>query len=191
MLFGNHISRDSYDIDWKKVKPQVAQEVDITEQHHLEVNGVTSYLNKNKTHELEVFQDFYRYMQPKMESFIFNDLEYPKGKVYIQNAWLSKYTYEGYVKEHTHDESVAVSCLYLEHYENSGHIKFKKPFYDFKKHAISALHPLPKDTSWFYKEIEVKQNDVLMFDSFLLHKSQPNLSEKERWTLTTNYGVKI
>ena len=53
------------------------------------LKGVVAYLNKNKTHELEVFQDFYRYMQPKMESFIFNDLD---GKIacYFSSSPITK-----------------------------------------------------------------------------------------------------
>lgn len=186
-IFKNHIIKSKFKLDWSSIKPIAEEQVNISNQHYLEVNGVTSFEQIDPpTHHIKELYDFYEYTKPIYNDFVFNKLKYPKDKeLEIQNAWFSKYTEGGYVKEHDHRYSVAVMCLYIELPKNGGNIEFKDPHYLNKKKYITN-----DDDSWLWNEVEVNESDLLLFDATLLHKSQPNLSNMERWTLTTNIGFK-
>lgn len=184
-LFTKSAVKLSYNLDWDTIKPIAEKLVDIPQQHHLEENGVTSFENyEYPTHKLEELTEYYDYLKPHLEKYIFEDLKYPKEyDIEIQNAWFSRYNENGYVRQHSHTDSVAVACLYIELPENGGNIEFKNPYYSHRKNYIRT------NDNWLWEEVEVKETDVLIFDSAIWHRSQPNLSNKERWTLTTNIGL--
>ena len=175
-----------YNLPWEALKPIAESLVSFSKQHHLEENGWTSYENSNPaTHTLSELKDYYSFLLPYLEDYIFNTLNYPTNyQVVIQNAWFSKYINNGYVRQHSHSDSVAVACLYIELPENGGNIEFKNPYYSHRKNYIQD------SDSWLWQEVKVKESDLLIFDAAIWHQSQPNQSNKDRWTLTTNIGLK-
>ena len=184
-LYNDSAVKLSYNLDWNIIKPIAENSVNITNQHHLEENGVTSFQNnKFPTHKLKELTAYYDFLKPHLEKFIFKNLKYPEVyDIEIQNAWFSKYSKHGYVRQHSHTDSVAVACLYIELPKHGGNIEFKDPYYSIKKNYIVG------NDDWLWKEVNVNQGDVLIFDASLWHRSQPNLADNHRWTLTTNIGL--
>jgi hypothetical protein len=185
-LFDIAYSKTNFNLDWDNIKPIAEESVSIDKQHHLEEQGVTSFENTDiPTEDLTELDSYYNFVMPEVSSFVFDTLGYSREyKLVKQNAWFSKYLDKGFVRQHSHEESVAVACLYIELPSNAGNIEFKHPYYNHRKDYIVS------DDSWLWKEVKVKQNDVIIFDSAIWHRSQPNLSGKQRWTLTTNFGLK-
>jgi len=181
-LFKNSAVKSQYKLDWTTIKPIAEKLVSHPHQHHLEENGVTSFENQIlPTHQLPELKNYYNFIKPICKKFVFDYLKYPNEyELEIQNAWFSRYGKDGYVRQHSHNDSVVVACLYIELPKNGGNIEFKNPYYSHRKKYLKT------NDSWLWEEVKVKQEDVLIFDSAIWHRSQPNLTDSERWTLTTN-----
>lgn len=181
--YNTFIYKTNYTLNWHLIKPIAESLVNIDNQHYLEVNGITSFKNKIPIHSIPELKSYYDFIQP-IYTKVITEWGYPKDReYYIQNGWFSKYEKGGYVDLHEHDESIAVVCLYIKLPKNGGNIEFLDPYYKIKKEYII-------DESFLYNEIEVSENDVLIFGGNELHRSKPNLSNEERWTLTINIGIK-
>ena len=173
-IFNNIALKFSYNINWKAIKPIAIESITHKgPQHNLEVNGLTSYANEIETSELECLKPLFNFLKPIYLDYCYNTLKVKKieEEIQIQNAWFSKYTNKGYVSNHRHINSICVACLYVKKAKNAGDIEF---FNETNEKQI----------------IELKENEVLLFPGNIFHKSQPNLSNKDRWTLTMNIGYK-
>jgi hypothetical protein len=49
--------------------------------------------------------------------------------------------------------------------------------------------PISNENIW--STLPTKTNDVLVFPSWLQHRTQPNISNEDRWVLTTNFSHKF
>lgn len=173
-----------YNFEWEIIKPIAEQLVSIEKQDTLEVNADTSYFKTN-THLLPELQSYYSFIKPFYTDYIFEHLKYPKTKeLEIQGSWFSNYHQNGFIHEHNHPESVAVAVIYIEKTDKMGNLLFKDPYYKNKMKYIRG------NDDWLWKEVQVKSNDVIIFDANMWHKSQPNLTDGNRWILTTNIGFK-
>lgn len=178
------IYKTSYTIDWELIEPIAEKAVNIQRQHPLEYNGLTSFENQSPTVLIPELKPFYDFILPMCTNILIKEWGYSSGATYfLQNAWFSKYINGGYVDLHEHSGSVAVICLYIKMPKFGGNIEFLDPYYELKK-------PYVIDEKFLYNEIEVCENDVLIFGGREFHRSQPNLSNDVRWTLTTNVGIK-
>lgn len=184
-IFDKSVIKTEYQLDWNILKPIAEKLVSIQEQDTLEVNTNTSYFKQKETYLLPELQPYYDFIKPLYTEYIFDILNYPKIRdLEIQGSWFSNYHNNGYIKEHNHPESVAVAVIYIEKTNDMGNLLFKDPYYKYKMKYIRG------NDDWLWKEVKVKSNDVIIFDANMWHKSQPNLTNSDRWILTTNIGFK-
>jgi hypothetical protein len=183
-LFNSKVLKLEYDFEWDDIKPIAKKLVSIENQDTLEINADTSYFKSN-THLLPELQPYYNFIKPFYTEYIFHYLNYPKTRdVEIQGSWFSNYHNQGFIQEHNHPESVAVAVIYIEKTDKMGNLLFKDPYYKNKMKYIRG------NDDWLWNEVDVKSNDVIIFDANMWHKSQPNLTDDDRWILTTNIGFK-
>ena len=155
-----------YNLDWRGVKPLAEKLVNIPTQDMLEVNASTSYLNPlQKLNKLPELKEYFDFITNKVQDFVGKD-----KTIMIERAWFSKYDKDGHIVPHTHPSSTAVACLYIEFPSNAGNLEFK--VFDM------------------WQELKISQGDLVIFPAHMMHRSQPNKSGKERWTLTTNFTKK-
>ena len=164
-----------YQLDWAKVKP-IAEECvsHNNEQHVLDNNGLTSYMDDKPTHKLAELQPFFEFIEPIYKNYIQEHLSMNIDNIVVQNAWFTKYWNQGWINLHDHPTSIVVACLYIEKPENSGHIQFTD---------VNHYHDKQP-----WHEVKTYTDDVLLFDAKMPHKSKTNLTDNERWTLTVNIG---
>lgn len=155
----------NYQLDWENIKPRAEELVSISAQNSLERNANTSYLNPiKKLNNLPELKEYYNFLLPQVTDFV------GSNNILIERAWFTKYMDLGHIIAHTHPTSTAVACLYIEFPTNAGNLEFEI------------------DGNW--KEISIKQGDLVIFPGHVKHRSQPNKSNKERWTLTSNFVVR-
>jgi len=94
-----------------------------------------------------------------------------KAKLQITRLWFQQYNKSNYHKWHSHADCNYSNVFYL---ENDADIRTE--FYDY----------VSKKTY----DIEVKEGDLLVFPSYLIHKSKPNNSDKRKTVIAFNINIK-
>lgn len=134
------------------------------DKHSLVENGGSTYNYKFGSEKIKNLKN------------IINNFKKLAGKNYnVLDFWSNIYKKNGYVKKHNH-------------YDPNGDLKDTKQLsgiYYFKK---------PEDSGELIiedKNIPVKENDFILFDSKYNHYTQPNKSEKEKIIFSINLGHKV
>jgi len=93
----------------------------------------------------------------------------------ITNLWAQQYLDTQHMPPHTHEPSGFSAVLYAE-FDNKEHeaTKFWAPF----KNTIDAMD--------YRFDPKVKEGDILVFPSYLLHYATPNTSDKRRTIFSFN-----
>jgi uncharacterized protein (TIGR02466 family) len=176
--------KSKYFIDWKTIKPKIEKLIE--ENKHtdtLEINTDSQWVSSSQN--FKFLDAFYEHLKPLYLEYAHNTLGYPDNlDIEILHSWFNKYKEDGRIKTHNHTGAIISSVLYIEFPPNAGNLLFKDPYYDFK-----LCYSKNGDDSWLWKEVEIEEGDLLLFDAAIWHKTQPNKSNKERWVLGTNIGI--
>lgn len=183
--FNNSIYKTQFNFNWKQLKPIFEKLVDVKEQDYLEGgNAVTSYKNNISPLMVSELKEFYDYITPIYKDVLINKWKLPENNEYkISDGWVSKYGYGGYIKPHLHTGIVAVICSYVRLPKKASNIMFKDPYYDTKSITIT------ENDKWLWKELDCKTNDVLIFHGGCIHKTEPNMTNEDRWVITNNIFI--
>lgn len=101
-----------------------------------------------------------------------NEVGYNKGKIpYVKNQWFTYYPTNGYFDYHRHNGVLVTAVLYVKKEHNGGNLQLRD---NLRNGIIEEI------------EIPVDQGDLLIFPGYLDHKSQPNLSNFLRSTISTD-----
>jgi len=107
----------------------------------------------------------------------------------LMNSWVNIHKKDDWAQEHEHSNSYISGIVYLDVFENSGNLIFKKennwtnifpkvPLIDFEEYnEINS-------TTWTYVP---KNGDIYLFPSFLKHRVEKNLNKKNRYSLAFNF----
>lgn len=176
--------RSKFYLDWKTIKPVVENLIEKGKHKDtLEINTDSQWISPSQN--FKYLDSFYSYLKPLYLDYAHNKLGYSKTlDIEILHSWFNKYKENGSIREHNHEGAIISSVLYIEFPKNAGNLLLQDPYYDFKlKYSTKG------NDDWLWKEVEVEQGDLLLFDAAIWHKSQPNKSNKERWILGTNIGI--
>ena len=88
---------------------------------------------------------------------------------------------------HLHPQSVISGTIYLATPKNSGNLKFEDPRLS-KFMAAPARKTHAKLTNQTFVEIEPHAGYVVLFESWLRHQVEPNLTQKDRVSISFNYS---
>jgi|TARA_X000001382_G_scaffold35218_1_gene23206 uncharacterized protein (TIGR02466 family) len=109
-----------------------------------------------------------------------------KSNLKMNSFWININRFKDYNQYHTHPGSLFSGVYYIKSLSNSGNIEFKHPasksiesYWDEK---ISNTNPL-NSCVW---EIEPVENRLLIFPSWLEHQVLPNVTQKDRISLSFN-----
>jgi len=105
-------------------------------------------------------------------------------KFFITNSWCVKHEKNDVAELHNHDNSIISGVYYFQTPKNSGDIIF---------HRSTSLNSLftktltiPTNINFNEHKMKVEEGTLLLFPSHLLHKTEPNLSNKNRYCLAFN-----
>ena len=105
-----------------------------------------------------------------------NEVGYYKGKEpYVKNQWFTYYPTNAYFDFHRHNGVMVTAVLYVRKDENGGNLLI----HNNMKNGVIEKCVIP-----------VEQGDLLIFPGYLDHKSEPNLSDKIRITISTDIDFK-
>jgi uncharacterized protein (TIGR02466 family) len=179
------IWKDNYTFDWNKLESKVMNLINESDTSSLlEVGGKTTvglnYFEDKRPHKWEEFQDYFEWLQPRVENIWSRWGLIPQRK-FITGSWFNLHNKGDYTKEHHHHSTHIVVSTYLQCPENSGCIQFKNP-YEMQK--LSEPVATPDEGLW--TDCEIKTNDVLIFPGWIRHRTLPSCSNYPRIVFTMN-----
>lgn len=179
-----YIYKLHFEFDWDVLKPICDQLINSEHaKSALITNGESSHFNKVQPHRIEQFKPFYTWLSPLVKDIFTEKSAYSKEMMqyYINNSWVNVHHTGGKTNVHNHTNTFMVATAYLHLPENGGFFECKDPLEYNKGFYYSD------NNDWLWKEIPTISGDVLIFPSWLKHKTQINQSLEDRWVLTTNF----
>ena len=175
-LLDTPIEKLEYELDWNLLKSKL-----LNSQVHSPKTDVFANTDifwhidnyKVVNSQYTELDSYYEFVLPKVKEYALNHLKQPVNyNIKVKDSWVSRYNQDGFIKEHHHNEdTLVVGCYYLEKNENETNTEFRNN----------------KQTDpW--KEVYSKSFDIILFPFDMMHRSQKNNSNNERWLLTTNFS---
>ena len=185
-VYENNFSVDKKWCDYVKSIPYErtpAQNGDISTDRNL--------LNKNNLNSLKEKINFHvdLYTKKYLNVKGFNVRPDLKDNVifYLQESWCVKHKPHDYSHTHYHKGSLISGVYYIDVPKNSGDLVFQKTG-SYVNIFPSAINIECNDDD--VKVINVKEGDIYLFPSHLMHKVNKNLSNNDRYCLSFDYFVK-
>ena len=147
--------------------------------HALAVNGRSSHggydpLTDPKSRPLlEIFQRCVQDYSAKVASW----------PTVISGGWYNVLPPGGYTERHRHESSVISGAFYLKLPENSGNLYFVSPLQQYR---MCEMHVKPNYYQNSAAEMNLQENWLYIFPSWLEHGSKPNESDEDRITVSFN-----
>lgn len=126
-------------------------------------------------------------MYPHVKEY-WNSLGYRKdAELGIIASWANSHLQNDYTGVHSHcggaEQSHISSVFYFKKPKSSGNIEFVDPL-EYIKQMTPIHHYSEHDV---YKEVEAEQFDLLLFPSWLRHRTQRNATDEERVAISINF----
>ena len=185
--FDPYLFKLHFDFDWQKLKPICENLINGSEFKDATQlkDGKTSQYNNIKPHQMSEFAPFYSWLMSSIPSIANvsvgqqNNNAIEDNDYYVSNSWVNVHNKNGITTEHNHACTSMVVTAYLNMPENGGYFECKDPL-EYHKNM------LPVANSHLWRQIPTISGDILVFQGWLKHRTQPNLSNDDRWVLTTN-----
>ena len=176
-----YLYKAHYDFNWDELKPICEQMVQNNFEIPILKKGKSSYTYKTQPHEMAVFSSFYDWLLNLTKSITKEaiGLSFPDS-LKVANSWMNLQETGGHTTEHNHAHVAFGVATYLHVPEYGGYFECKDPLELLKS---AQYH---NDANWAWKEIPTVSGDVLIFPSWLVHRTQKNMSKEGRWVLTSN-----
>jgi len=168
------------DITYERVE---SDNGDISVDRNLLDNNILNGLKEKINYHIDLYTK--KYLNVKG----FNVSPDLKDKVsfYLQESWCIKHKPHDYSHSHYHKGSLVSGVYYVKVPNNSGHLVFQK--------TSSYVNIFPSAINIEYndedlKTIDVKEGDIYLFPSHLMHKVNKNLSDDDRYCISFDCFVK-
>jgi uncharacterized protein (TIGR02466 family) len=149
--------------------------------------GVTSF---NSTIDLTCNKDW-----DNITKFIYNfakimidDVDPDKSPFNIINMWTTIYPHGAFVPEHTHSNSYLSGVFYAKAPKNCGDIVFHDPAWIAKTMILRSTDKPSFPAILTKQKIEPEVGKMILFPSWLPHKTLPNNSTEDRIIVSFNIG---
>ena len=152
---------------------------------------VAEHLHKNK--EFQEVTDFYHHHA----EIFWNALNYDNRRPpRLRIMWANIYTPGSYIDSHDHCPMPLTGAFYVKKPVNSSNIIFEHPLELILKHQpIAGIRDRQQYFNFVEQEIEVEQGDLVLFPSYLRHKTRPSNDAEDRiiigGSLEQDYRVRI
>lgn len=181
----SYVFKLHFEFDWNLLAPICHELISTTEKgHSLITNGRSSHQNKKQPHKLREFKPYFDWLHTMVAEIAKNGMGY--SKVYheyrVSNSWVNVHENGGKTSAHNHSNSFLVAAAYLNMPENGGFFECKDPLEYVKGEYYYD------DPNWMWQPIPTITGDVLIFPSWLRHRTQENMSNEKRWVLTSNFN---
>lgn len=195
-LFPIQIWKSSFpgDIEAQKrlILPEIQEILDKTKfsnQNSMRNDGLCSYnVCRNLNEKIEM-QEIYEFVYNEIKKY-WEQLNYSKKGFEILENWVNKYPPNSYIDAHNHAPIALSASFYLQKPKNSGGISFEHPLSTLLKHQPFDFKQLETYGNWFHSTIDIEEGDLVIFPSFLTHKTEINYSMSDRYIIGFNIASK-
>jgi uncharacterized protein (TIGR02466 family) len=144
------------------------------------LNGYTSYGSLNRLHEqFNVLDELKQKLDRKVSQYLkVLKLNPDQGRIQLSTLWLNIMPSGCYHAFHFHPLSVISGTYYLEVEKNSSPLRLEDPRANL--FMASPARPIQHD-------LMPKNDDVILFESWMKHEVPPHSSKKNRISLSFNY----
>jgi len=114
------------------------------------------------------------------------------AEFYMLNSWATRHDPGDWCQPHYHGSSLISGVYYLDVPKNSGDIIFQRmsSHVNLFHTSINLEYNKQNYVNEDLQVFKVKNGDVLLFPSHLMHKIRKNLSNEPRYSLAFNYFVR-
>jgi uncharacterized protein (TIGR02466 family) len=176
-----YLYKAHFNFNWEQLKPICEMMVKGNARIPILKNGKSSYTYKTQPHEMIIFSEFYEWLMDIVKPIAQRSMGLSfSDTLKIANSWVNVQENGGHTTEHNHAHVFLGVAAYLHMPEGSGYFECKDPLELLKS---AQYHESP---NWAWKEIPTVSGDVLIFPSWLIHRTQENKTNEERWVLTSN-----
>jgi uncharacterized protein (TIGR02466 family) len=154
----------------------------INDDHPLEDGGKSTWDTTLNILELPEFDHLYKWLIDK-HAQVWNEWGFNDFPRFMHKSWINWHPPGATTLEHEHRAVSLVISMYLKQPTNGGNIQFKDPL----QYHWSAS---PRQDTDNWRTIPIEAGDVLFFPGFLRHRTEPNTSNEDRFSLTVNVMAK-
>ena len=180
-IFSSYVLVDNFKFDVKKYKKEI-----------LDFKSVKDTVTKSNYGgwQSDTFETVHKNFKDLFKKISSNVKEVEKKlsllkELRLNNLWYNVNDLGSFNRPHEHGGAVVSGVYYVSIPKNSGSIVFLNTNLDlYYKHNIKNYNKYNSST-W---KIEPEENKCILFPSYLVHYVEPNLSNKERISISFNYG---
>ena len=185
-IFPTTISQYNIGVD-KKIKRHLIDEAyDYIYQNNVK-NGSTT-INKYILNN-EKYSSLSKKILDKLRGVIYDVYTVDNNlKFFITNSWCVKHEKNDIAELHNHNNCVISGVYYFQTPKDCGDIIFNRN--TIVNSIFTNTLTIPTKNNLNEWKLKVEEGTLLLFPSHLLHKTEPNLSNKSRYSLAFNVFFK-
>jgi uncharacterized protein (TIGR02466 family) len=174
-------------------------------QTNIDTKPLIKYINKvSKNSKVVnsnvggVHSEFFDLTEPSLEELkkeiiqnmdkFFSECMFKSKNLFFQNMWAITNKYKDYNVTHNHPFAMFSGAFYVKAPVKCGKVVFEHPGMSL----MHFWHGLEREKFNKYNSptwsFDIKEKDLLIFPSWLFHKVEPNMSNKERIVISFNIG---
>ena len=188
-----YIYKAKFDFDWKALKGPVKGHLSAAAERIQEYNinthekdgGVSSVvINKiYPPHAWNEFEEFRPWLFNQVDD-LWNKWNLAPMERHLDASWINVHPPGAYTEEHHHQNVTIAVAAYLHVPKDSGRFMIKNPLLPYLYSMPLHYYYFDDKREWEY--IEVESGDVLFFPGWMTHKTEKNLSDKDRYVMSLN-----
>ncbi len=109
----------------------------------------------------------------------------PEWRRFCCENWINRHPKDAWTKEHHHQNAAFATVAYLELPPDSGFLEVRNPLEIYKKGETLDGSYWTQEKNW--GQVECVTGDVLVFPGWLSHRTQKNLTDQNRYVLSSNF----
>lgn len=181
-IFPTTISQSNIGVDKKIKKYLINEAYDFIYQNKVK-NGSTT-VNKYILNDKK-YSSLSKKILDKLNYVIYDIYTIDRNlKFFITNSWCVKHEKNDVAELHNHDNSILSGVYYFQTPKNSGDIIFHRS--TATNSVFTKTLTIPTNINLNEYKMKAEEGTLLLFPSHLLHKTEPNLSNKNRYCLAFN-----
>tara|TARA_R110000751_G_scaffold305170_2_gene421316 strand:+ start:629 stop:1198 length:570 start_codon:yes stop_codon:yes gene_type:complete len=185
-LFSINICRKNLNINNKSILKHILNLKKNTKGR--KISNITGWQSLNFNLKENIFSELNKQISVSFIEYI--DQIPLKNSFKISAMWTNINSYKDYNLVHGHGDSVISGAYYLKVPKNSGKLFFMNPALEGIEYTWGKCIEKFTEQNSSYSAVDVTENDLILFPSWLRHGVEPNLNKKEgRISISFNISI--
>ena len=180
-IFSSYLNENFFNLNTKKIKKEILH-IKSKDQGKI-VSNYGGWQSQNLKKINKNFKSLFDVINKCVEEVEKN--LHLNNKLSLSSYWCNINYFGSFNRPHSHPGCVISGVYYVSIPKNSGSIVFLNKDLDIFYHDSIKNYNEYNSSTW---TIEPKENQCILFPSYLKHYVEPNLNKKERISISFNYG---